>query len=216
MCFKENIMKDKRVKWIDSRWGQGFRLFSSFIIVYLLCGILFSLIAPDLMFKSFPTILGFDMTMYAVMLIPTSLFGLLLGLLFSLDGGKYRQYTMMKKPFLIPYGSEDGKEWFNIFVINDSGKIRYKYHEWKENNPFYEELFLETKSKDNDFLKFSSLKTNFYYFIDKKYVEEIFPNLTGYTLKGYFIVERIYNRYQTLYPIKYLGKDLPNGNKNMD
>jgi len=197
-------MKDSRVKWIDSRWGRGFQVFIDFPIASILC-YLFIFIVPEI-FIPVSTIFGFSMSVYTIMMIFFTLFGGLFWLLISLGTSRYSEYISMKSPYLIPYILENNT-WYRKSVIDDNGK--YNNIEWRDNEKFYAKLYLETDSehKDENYLTFSEINNNYLYFMSKEYLEDIYSYLNGHTLEGYFIVERRYNRYQTIYSLKYLGKE---------
>jgi hypothetical protein len=160
------------------------------------------------MFKPLPTTLGIDLSLWTIITVFFSLMGLLLGLLIFWERGRYCQYTTMKKPFLVPYGSDDNEKWYKIFVIDDHGKLIWDNIKWEENKPFYAKLCFRSNIKNNrTYLTFED--DDQYYYISKYYIEDIYNELKDNILEGYFISEKVYNRYQTLYPIKYLGKKKP-------
>jgi len=199
-------MKDSRVKWINTRWGRGFQVFIAFPIASIFC-YLFIFITP-VMFISVPTIFGFNMSVYMIMIIFFALTGGLFWLLISLGTSRYSEYISMKAPYLIPYILENNV-WYRKSVIDDNGK--YANIEWRDNEKFYAKLSLVTDDeiREKEYLVFNDTNNLYYYFISKEYVEDLYQYLTNNysTLEGYFIVERRYNRYQTIYSLKYLGKE---------
>jgi hypothetical protein len=184
-------MKDKRVKWVDTRWGKSLSIPIFFLILSLL-SYFFKFIDPSYV-ELRPSIFG-ETSLFLVMCVFMILFGMLFWVLFSLLLPKYCEYVTKKSPYLIPYLNNEVCSY-----VPDHKKVDIT---WESNKTWIDTMtictldgVITTQDKDG----------NTFYVHDND-TTDILINMENKVLHGWFTYVRNYGRYGTFYSLKFVGK----------
>jgi len=186
-------MKDKRVRWRDTRLAESLSMFTVFIVSAAIISFTLFFFIPV------PIIIYLKLVLFVVSFC--SLLGILASLGIYFSSSKYLEYTNMKGNYLIPY-IKNSNEVFSC--IQDNKK--YNDIEWKDNYLFKSRLcFLDTKRN----VLFDK-EGHYYYMSNKNLDGRVLNNTNQGWIEGWFTYDREHTRYSTRYGIKYLGKELNN------
>lgn len=187
-------MKDKRVKFIDTRWGQALPILIAFFVGSMLTYFV-SLSEPSYL-TPIPTVFPWKMSLWEITIFTCVVSSIPLFILMGLSGPIYRQYVCMRNPYLIPFDPDTNKVIPQVF---DSGHIRVNWCD----NVIWEDT-LTVKQTEGGFIEFSN-SVNTYYMKDTD-AKDIIGKIKDGTISGKFTYTRSYSRIATYYTIKYIGE----------
>ena len=188
-------MKDKRFKWIDTRWGKSSFVFFSIVGASLL-SYFFKFISPDIVAVR-PTLIG-NVSIWFVMVLICSLFGLLMWWALAMVTPRYNEYVTMEKPYLIPYNPTTGEIYHRV---GDSAKLDI---EWRGNLIWQDIMTVEPF---NDyFLRLVSDRDKKRYLMLCSDAHTILSVIKDNKVEGNFTYKRFYTRHDTFYVVEYIDK----------